>query len=190
MLGSGIDAVELLFPLASLRRSAADAATSAFGGRYPQIVYLSESPNALPSVYATDHAYLLTGPIDRRGVDHALEAVFFRSHRAGSLPLAVMSEREPVAVLPSEIRFIESSLRIACIHLEDRSIETYATLGDLLPQLPLSFVQCHKSFIVNLRFAERLEGRSLHLIDGTSIPVSRTRYRTTHNAFVRLRERS
>ena len=38
-----------------------------------------------------------------------------------------------------------------------------------------SFVRCHASYIVNLRYFQKMEGSSLKLTDGSVLPVSRNR---------------
>ncbi len=52
---------------------------------------------------------------------------------------------------PAEVEFVESERRKVRLHsVRGECIETYATLGQMLDMLPECFVQCHKSYLVNM----------------------------------------
>ena len=54
-----------------------------------------------------------------------------------------------------EIQFIKKDGVKAIFHTDTREYETYSSFKKILPQLPSKFVQCHKSYIVNL---EKISG--------------------------------
>lgn len=79
----------------------------------------------------------------------------------------------------SEIHYIESEGRIAKLVCQDRLIECYRKLSELEEVLSDQFLRCHQSYLVNLNFIDRMERESIHLQDGTSIPISKSKAKQT-----------
>lgn len=89
-------------------------------------------------------------------------------------PLCLTSGNIVHLVSPQEIRYVESERRVLHVHAATR-IDTYATLERLGELLPSSFVQCHKSYLVNLEYVSVFTGDRIILVSGESIPVSQRR---------------
>lgn len=87
------------------------------------------------------------------------------------------------SVLPSEIAFVESDRRRLRLHLRGEVLETYGKLSEVARKLPSSFVQSHKSFLVNLAFVRELRADSLVLTTGEVVPMSQKRRKATREAF-------
>lgn len=85
----------------------------------------------------------------------------------------------------ASIAYIESDGRKARIHCRDGVFETYAKLSDLLGLLPTSFVQCHKSFLVNLDHVARIEPDKFLLKSDEEVPVSRRCNRAVRDVWKR-----
>lgn len=67
---------------------------------------------------------------------------------------------------------------------EPRRIRTFpGKLDDIKLMLDSRFVQCHKSFIVNLSCAVELKADSIVLYNGESVPVSARKLKETRTAF-------
>ena len=87
-----------------------------------------------------------------------------------------------VTVVPSQISYIESNRRKVILHIDAKELETYASIGSLLDVLPRTFVQCHKSFLVNLAHVSELRKDDVLLHDGNSVPVSQKRRKEVQEA--------
>ena len=72
-----------------------------------------------------------------------------------------------------QILYIESSNHQTLIHTQNGTYAIYEKLSNLMPRLPDSFVQCHKSFAVNMSWIQRMDAGTLLLRDGTVLRVSR-----------------
>jgi DNA-binding LytR/AlgR family response regulator len=55
-------------------------------------------------------------------------------------------------------------------------------MGGIMQSLPAWFVQCHKSYIVNLRQIQRFGTNDILLKNGNAVPVSRAKYKQTKEA--------
>ena len=89
------------------------------------------------------------------------------------------------AVQPSRITYVESDRRKLHIHAGKDVLTTYATLDALMRDLPDTFVRCHKSFLVNMRYIAFIEATRIGLLSGEVVPVSQKRRRATQEAFAR-----
>lgn len=74
------------------------------------------------------------------------------------------------------ILYIESQTHYIHIHSADGKKEVLTfrrKIADVMQKLPDEmFVQCHRSFIVNLLYTKRISRGMIYLTDGTEIPVS------------------
>lgn len=150
-----------------------------------QVVYVTGYIEYCTSVYQTDHVYFLTKPVNpgdlRRALCKAAEIVDGR--RRDRIEVRFKGRRTLVEA--ASISYIESAGRKACIHCARGQIETYARLSDLAARLPASFVQCHKSFLVNLDHVASFEAKRFVLRTGAEVPVSKRRSKETRAAWDR-----
>lgn len=160
---SGIDVVREMFPPAS----------------GTQIIYTSGDLGQATEVYATQHLYFLLKPINANKLHEALERSYAALPLARPAMLRIKCGHKDRLVNSSLIRYLESNLRKVSVHCGDTTYITYARLDDLQQRLPAHFSRCHRSYLVNLAYVSSLEESEVRLHDGTVIPVSRRRSRTT-----------
>lgn len=87
----------------------------------------------------------------------------------------------------SSICYIEVLGHYTQLHLQDSSAvrvkESLASVAAMLHQKEL-FVKCHRSFVVNLRYVEKISRAACALSDGTVLPVSRNSYQELNERFI------
>ena len=89
-------------------------------------------------------------------------------------PLCLKSGGRMVLLQPSSIKYLSVQGRKVTFYTETEAVETNNTLGEWVKRLPDYFIQCHKSFCVNIRYIRFIHGRKeIVLTDGTHIPISR-----------------
>lgn len=93
--------------------------------------------------------------------------------------LTISSQGKIIRINTDKIRCIESHNHRVYIYTDKEKYTVYEKLSDILQRLPESFIQCHKSFLVNLEYVEALEGKEIILIEGRRISISRTYYNQT-----------
>ena len=82
-----------------------------------------------------------------------------------------------------DIYYIESQGHTVLIHTQKETITAYEKLNNLLEQLPDSFCQCHKSYIVNMRHIRRFQASDVLLKSDHVIPISRSRNAETRDRY-------
>lgn len=98
--------------------------------------------------------------------------------------LTIQFKRKDYHIRLTSIVFLESDRHVTRIVTENGEYRTYERLSELFKRLNPDFVQCHKSFIVNLKFIECFEGDSILLKNGQQIPVSRSARKNVREAFL------
>lgn len=84
----------------------------------------------------------------------------------------------------NEIMYITKEGNNALIHTKNRTYYERTSLSKITDKLTHSFIQCHKSSIVNLAYVNSLSGYELLLTDGTSITVGRNHLTKVRNALL------
>lgn len=88
------------------------------------------------------------------------------------------------SIIAEDILYMESQGHLLILYtVNSTSYHVYEKLSEILNLLPTSFVQCHKSFAVNLQHIQRFNTKEIMLKNGTSIPVSRSKLQLAKDAY-------
>lgn len=151
-----------------------------------QVVYISGYIEYCTPVYETEHTYFLLKPIKQEDFDAALDKALKNLQGADFTPVAIQHGGAVTMVNPAEIEYIESDRRKVKLYMTSGDmLETYATLGQMIDMLPESFVQCHKSYIVNMGHISELRTSNVLLHSGAEVPVSQRQRKAIRDLFYR-----
>lgn len=151
---------------------------------YVQVVYTGVSEQELVALECGDYAFMLPQSAEPQDVVLALEKALDRRNKHLEKPFVVKTKQRIHLVRPSRVSFAESVLRKVRIHEGDETVEVYAKLSDLMKKLPNSFVQCHKSYVVNMGCIKELSQGHVLLVTGERIPISQQRRKEVREAFL------
>lgn len=165
---TGIDAVSHWFP----------------AGCGTQIIYVSGYSKFCSLVYRTEYAYFLLKPFTQKSFHEAFSKAVLQVRSYRQRTLAIRTRGSVVAIPVESITHIESNKRKVLIHTLDSDVEAYASIVELLGALPDNFVQCHKSFVVNMAHIRVLNTGEALLVSGVSIPISQKRRKAVQESFM------
>lgn len=148
-----------------------------------QVIYVTGHDGYHAKAYRTKHISFLTKPVDQGELDEALERAVKNITLYSERPFWVKTAQGEKVIVTRKIRWIESNRRVLRIYTEGEVVETYGRLSDLAEKLPERFVQCHKSFIVNMGYIDEFGRSDVTLTTGEKIPVSQKRRSETRDAF-------
>ena len=168
---TGIDAAEALYALSPGTRI---IYMTGYTDRFVQQIFLRNS----------NLCGYLTKPVDPALLAANLQKLVRSAAEDGGLTLRVNGAL--VAVPYREIVYLESRNHAVLVHTREEVITTYQKLEEVMAQLPKTFVQCHKSFGVNLYEIRQFRAAGILLREGTQIPVSRSRNAAARAAFFAL----
>jgi two-component system, LytTR family, response regulator len=87
----------------------------------------------------------------------------------------VKEDKKLVRVAPADIVFVESQNDYLTIHLANRSILTYMTLGKLEAMLPADeFLRVNRSYLIRLGAIKEIDGNLITTLDGKRVPIGVT----------------
>lgn len=70
---------------------------------------------------------------------------------SGNCANFVRLDNNKTIINQDNIQYIQKDGMKVVFHTDTRNYETYSSFKKILPQLPIDFVQCHKSYIVNTK---------------------------------------
>ena len=118
-----------------------------------QIIFVSKYPEMIYDAYAVRHIAFLPYPLKAGHLEAVLDGAARYAKVSGKRYITLASKGLITKIDYDSILYLESDLRNMNIH-EPRRIRTFpGKLDDIKLMLDSRFVQCHKSFIVNLSCA-------------------------------------
>ncbi len=151
-----------------------------------EILFVSRFRELVFDSYAVRHAAFIPCPIEQKyfvqGMNRAVENL--RSRPRAFLTLASRGLISRIAL--DDILYLESNLRILIVHTIKGKQEFPRQLESVKPLLDWRFVQCHKSFIVNMDYIANLDVGKLcaFLSTGAQVPISSRKLKQTKDAFL------
>ena len=82
-----------------------------------------------------------------------------------------------------EILYLESRAHRTMIHTYEGEEVCRDKISDLEQRMGDTFVRCHQSFLVNMKYIRRIENESFKLENGEEISISKRRYVETKNRY-------
>ena len=125
----------------------------------------------------------LTKPVSIELLQANLQKVADALSYENQTVLTLRRQGSAVSVPTRDIHFIESENHTIHIHTSGETITVYDRLENIMRSLPAGFYQCHKSYIVNMRRIRRFQANDILLKNGERVPVSRSKYNETKEAY-------
>lgn len=158
-------------------------------GSRTQVIFVTGYVSCSAEAYETEHVFVLQKPVReelfRKAVEKAQERLNLLELTKEKF-LVLKTRKTMERILLDSIRYIESMGRKVEIHCQEKVYEQYASLSYIAKNLTDGFIQCHKSFYVNMEYIHHIEPSGLVLDDGTEIPISQTRRKPTREAVSRF----
>lgn len=149
------------------------------------VIFVTAHPEYVEESFEVEPVYFLVKPIRpdsfRRAMDRAMERLVAERQESR---LTVTFQNRVSAVALRDISYIEFSVRSATIHAGTRVLRTYEKLSSLQQRVDSRFIQCHKSYLVNMDYVIGFQGNALELCGGVEIPVSQSRAKVTRETLL------
>lgn len=144
-------------------------------GKVP-IVFMSEKREDIEKIFEIDPAYFLCKPIDLRTIRAAI--IWGEKHRLTKEGKSVVLMEKGILyrISCNKLQYVESHKRVATFVEGQKRCSAYVKLDDLEKMLPVNFLRCHKSYLVNMDYVQTFSLDSILLFTGQKISVSRGRY--------------
>ena len=84
-----------------------------------------------------------------------------------------------------EICYLESKGHHVMIHTNEKTVELYGRLEHVKEKLPKYFLQCHKSYVVNMNYIMFIDKSEILLKGETRVNISREKYNEVRESYFR-----
>lgn len=134
------------------------------------IIFITASRDFAVESYEVDALYYLTKPLTMDKLAAAMSRcsdLLTTSRRC----LEVVSGRETRRIELRGILYAEAFSNRIMLHTMNGDIPVYQSLDTLVQKVGDPFLRCHRSFVVNMNFIQRIEGKDFILTSGDRVPI-------------------
>ena len=143
------------------------------------LVFTTNSVDFALDAFGVSAIDYLLKPIDPEKLQRAVA----RCRNLAVLPecITLSKNKKDYRIVKSEIVYIESYAHVCVFHTNDSEFSANIAISAVLPQLnDAAFARCHKSYIVNLAYVQKINGDYLLLRNGSVIPTGRSMRKQLH----------
>ncbi|MCD8018448.1 MAG: LytTR family transcriptional regulator [Clostridiales bacterium] len=151
-----------------------------------KIIYLTELNDSVFEVFHSTPTYVLEKPLNIGYVKKALDKAMHELSLSKDKNFTIINKQGIYTIPYMKIYYVESDKRKLNIYGEDGLVKTInLKISDFLKyEHGIYFLQCHKSYAVNLMHISQLEKYEIVLENGMKLPISQSRYMDTKSHYV------
>lgn len=139
-----------------------------------QIIFISQYLNYVSPVYQVKHTFFIYKPELDTWLNPAVTQALNNIMELSCQFLQISWNKKTISLFQPDILYMERTLRTTNIHMSDQKIYyTSEKFSDIIKKLNTCFIQCHRSYIVNLSYVSSFHNLTLFLRGNEEIPVSR-----------------
>ena len=155
-------------------------------GRQSLIIFITSASEYVFDAFDVEAFQYLLKPIQTDKLKNVLEKATKKMQIDANIDfLMISANRQIQKVFLKDILYIESIGRIAKIHCNNGTLETYEQIGILEDKLSDKFfIRCHKCFLVNLNFVDAFNKTEVRLENGEKIMLAKRRYEDFQKAIL------
>lgn len=151
-----------------------------------EVIFISSKLNTVFDSYCVRHVYFIPKPIEIRRFREAMR-LSMKNIAKKDEKYVIMATKGMVSKINlKNVYYFESDLRMVIAHTTEGDFEAYNKLEQMLPLLDNKFLHCHKSYIVNMSFVEKLQDKEFVLSNGQTVKISPKRYKYSKDVFMRF----
>ena len=141
-----------------------------------KMIFVTAYVQYAPDIFEVSPVYMLKKPVEYEKLCLALEKAKHIIENERSQLLSFQAKGEIHSVPIADVLYIGSESRKVSIHSREKTMLIYQKLSEVEKVLPIHFVRCHQSYIVNLMHIRKLGKNYLELCSGAKLPVSQRKY--------------
>lgn len=155
-----------------------------------KIIYMTELNDSVFEVFHSTPTYVLSKPLNIEHVKKAIEKALYELNLSREKSFTIINKQGIFTIPYTEIYYVESDKRKLNIYGEHGLVKSInLKISDFLNyEHRVYFLQCHKSYAVNLMHVSQIEKYEIVLKNGMKLPISQSRYMETKSGYVNYLE--
>lgn len=155
-----------------------------------KIIFMTELNEYVYEIFRTSPTYMLKRPLDVEHVRQSLQKAQHELNLSKEKAFTVINKQGIFTIPYKDIYYVESDKRKLNIYGEHGLVKSInLKISDFLQyEHGIYFLQCHKSYAVNLMHISQLEKYEIVLKNGMKLPISQSRYMETRSEYMNYLE--
>lgn len=142
----------------------------------PQIIAVTGFPGEVYNLSKTNACFLLLkSHIDGKNLICALQKAIQKITNKKNIILVSVGNKSH-SICTDVIVYIESFNNNILLHLVDGELNIYSTMKEFSKNLPVNFLKCHKSYIVNMNHITGFHRNFFTMKNSKSVPIPPKKY--------------
>ena len=149
-----------------------------------QIIYMTPKMDYCTEVYRTRHCGFLMKPVQKqmlkRDIARATKLLEMRKEHG----IVIQKNSSIYVVDMLSLLYVESQGRTIRVYTDSEVLETYDKIANLNYRLDRRFLQCHKSYLINMERVQKYCGDKFIMSNGAEIPISQSKRKEVRAKFL------
>ena len=153
------------------------------------IAFISGMANYVFEGYEVQAIRYILKPVKDKEVYNLLDYVHTNMSKENSyFILSVSGEKKKINY--DDIIYFESMGHYIVLHIDNEEYDYKYNISDLCADLTgTEFVRTHRSYVVNLKYVEKITKNECQLINNITVPLSRSSYKVVNEKFINYYKR-
>lgn len=152
--------------------------------RTTEILFVTSVLGKMSEAFKVRAFRFINKPIEYEVIEKNLKECVIEIARKRGCFLKIKTETGFSKVYSRDIVYIEVLNRIVKLYTKEGDFEYRGTLGETMENLEKQlFVQCHRSYVVNLIYIKEVRNKDVIMKDGSVVPISRGKYKEVINRY-------
>lgn len=150
-----------------------------------QVVFMTSKIEFCTEVYEARHCGLLLKPVRIEDLERNVKRALTRLKQTKESGILVQKNGTAHVVRASSLIYVEGRGRIIKVQTDSETLESYEKVADFIYRLDGRFLQCHKSYVVNMDRVNKFQGDSFLMDNGAIVPISQSRRKDVRELFLK-----
>lgn len=144
------------------------------------IVFVTSHVNVMQDAFGMKVIGFVTKPLQKGKIIHWIDTVYNQFKES-----KIISFNKDTSFRVINIMYIAADRQYTYVVMNDGKVSEFLRVPIRKWKLKVdnSFIQCHKSYLVNMRFIEKLKFKEILLNNGNNVPVGRKYYQDVKGAY-------
>ncbi len=160
---------------------------------YIKVIFISGYHKYAQDIFRVNPVYYLQKPIQENMIETAYRKAVSELESNQDLTFTFNKNGNLYTIPCNDILYFESSKRCCTVHYtKDNTLtnvvtsEFYSKLNNLENTLPVFFIRCHQSYLVNMNYISSIEKKHINLVNKDALPISQSRVQDLRMEYVRF----
>lgn len=151
-----------------------------------EIIFVTTTKEFVFNGYDIGVLNYILKPFDKEKIKIEIERYMEKSNKNSDDKFYVTKKNGIEVLSIKDIFYFDIYNRIITVHTKNRNIQFYDKFKNIEKKFEEhSFIKCHRSYLVNCRYIEKIENSDIYMMNGEKIPISRLRISNVKSKFLK-----